>query len=209
MYQALNECILSRALHWVSIPMPTHTYGFWVGMGVMLLFMGGYGWASVLCIPTFNSKSESNFSDAGNTLTKTRSGLKPTTMNNLLFVRSNQDLVWACNTHYTNFEYMGAIWITWVGIGRCWWLWYGYGYKCEGKCWALILRVTSHTSQEPRKRTLWEPKRKCSKVLPTHLQNHAVWSRTLWCNVKPYVTGPSTKCFSTNFYSCRSSHMIK
>ena len=40
-----------------------------------------------------NSKSESNFSDARNTLTKKRSGLKPTIVNDLLFVRSNQDLV--------------------------------------------------------------------------------------------------------------------
>ena len=30
-----------RALHWV--PMPTHAYGFWVGMGVIKLFMGGHG----------------------------------------------------------------------------------------------------------------------------------------------------------------------
>jgi hypothetical protein len=37
----------------------------------------------VLCIPTSSSKLESNFSDAGNTLTKKRSGLKPTTMNDL------------------------------------------------------------------------------------------------------------------------------
>jgi hypothetical protein len=42
-----------------------HTHGFWVGMGAMLLFMGGHGcdiivhgWASVLCIPASNSKSE-------------------------------------------------------------------------------------------------------------------------------------------------------
>ena len=27
---------------------------------------------------------------------------------------------------------MGAIWITWVGIGRCWWVWSGYEYKLEG-----------------------------------------------------------------------------
>jgi hypothetical protein len=68
----------SKALHRVpilmSMPMPTHTHGLWVGMGAMLLFMGGhmscYGWA-------------------------------------------------------------------WVGIGRCWWLWSGYGYKFGGKCWAL------------------------------------------------------------------------
>ena len=39
------------------------------------------------------------------------------TMNDLLFVRSNQNLVYACNTHYTIFEYMGAIWIAWVGMG--------------------------------------------------------------------------------------------
>jgi hypothetical protein len=25
-----------------------HAHGFWVGMGAMLLFMGGHGWASIL-----------------------------------------------------------------------------------------------------------------------------------------------------------------
>jgi len=75
-------------------------------MGAMLLFMGGHGcdiivhgWAWVgigfvhPCIPASNSKSESNFSDAWNTLTKKRSKMKPTIVNDLLFVRSNQDLV--------------------------------------------------------------------------------------------------------------------
>ena len=85
--------LVSRALHWVSIPMPTsmptHAHGFWVGMGAMLLFMSGHGWASVLCIPASSSKSESNFSDAGNMLTKKRSGLKLVTVNDLLFVQSN------------------------------------------------------------------------------------------------------------------------
>jgi hypothetical protein len=39
---------------------------------------------------------------------------------------------------------MGSRWAwvrcccSWVGIGRCWWLWSGYGYKFEGKCWALM-----------------------------------------------------------------------
>jgi hypothetical protein len=75
-----------------------HAHGCWVGMGAMLLFMGGHGWASVLCIHVSNSKSESNFSDAENTLTKNRSGSKPTILNDLLFVRSNQD--WCRRTHY-------------------------------------------------------------------------------------------------------------
>ena len=48
---------------------------------------------SVLCIPASSSKSESNFSDAGNMITKNRSRLKPSIVNDLLFVRSNQDLV--------------------------------------------------------------------------------------------------------------------
>ena len=48
---------------------------------------------SVLCIPASNFKSESNFSDARNTLTKKHSGLKPTIVNDILFVWSNQDLV--------------------------------------------------------------------------------------------------------------------
>jgi hypothetical protein len=87
--------VYTRALHWVPMPMPmpTHAHGFWVGMGAMLLFMGGHGRASVLCITASNSKSESNFSDAGNTLTKKGSGLKPMTVNDFLFVQSNQNLV--------------------------------------------------------------------------------------------------------------------
>ena len=119
----------SIALHWMPIPMPmsipTHTHGFWVGMGAILSFMGGHGWGWVLCIPTSNSKSGSNFSDVGNTLTKKRFGLKPTTTNDFLFVRSNQDLVSAGNTHYTIFEYMGGHWSllmvmiwVWVQIRR-------------------------------------------------------------------------------------------
>ena len=72
--------------------MPTHAHGFWVGMGAISLFMGGHGWAWVLCTLGSNSKLESNFSNAGNMLTKKCSGLKPT-VNDFLFVRSNQDLV--------------------------------------------------------------------------------------------------------------------
>ena len=45
-YLSTKQCdIRSRALRWVPIPMPmpTHAHGFWVGMNVILLFMGGHG----------------------------------------------------------------------------------------------------------------------------------------------------------------------
>ena len=56
-------CVVQiKALHWVPIPMPMGFgwayYCSWVDMGSILL-----------CIPASNSKSESNFSDAWNTLT--------------------------------------------------------------------------------------------------------------------------------------------
>ena len=39
--------VLIIARHWVPTPMPmpitAHPHGFWVGMGVILLFMGGHG----------------------------------------------------------------------------------------------------------------------------------------------------------------------
>lgn len=41
------------------------------------------------------------------------------------------------------------------------------------------LRPTPHTSQGPWLRKLWEPKSKCLKAVPTHLQKYVVWSRTL------------------------------
>ena len=65
-----------------------------------------------------------------------------------------------------------------------------------------------HFTQEPRAMTkrLWEPKKKCPKAVPTHLQNHVMWSRTLKYSAKSYVTKPSTKCY---FCSYGSSHMIK
>ena len=55
----------------------------------------------------------------------------------------------------------------------------------------------NHFTDEPRDMTmkLWEPKGKCPKVVPTHLQHHVVWPRILKCSVKPNVTGPSTKCY--------------
>jgi hypothetical protein len=92
-FYGYGSWLVCRALRWVPIPMPTHTHGFWVGTGGHGCDIIVHGWVSDLCIPASNSKSKSNFLDAGNTLTKKRSRLKPTTVNDLLFVRSNQDLV--------------------------------------------------------------------------------------------------------------------
>jgi hypothetical protein len=47
---------------------------------------------AILCIPASSSMSECTFSSAGNTRSNKRSGLHPSTLNALLFLRSNQDL---------------------------------------------------------------------------------------------------------------------
>jgi len=70
---------------------------------------------------------------------------KPSTMNDVLFVRSTKTwcrrvihITQFLNTH-AQFKYHGwAHVMLWVGMGRCSWLWCGYGYKFEGKCWALV-----------------------------------------------------------------------
>jgi hypothetical protein len=46
---------------------------------------------SILSNPASSAKSETNFSDAGNTMTEKRNGLKPATLNMLMFLRSNKD----------------------------------------------------------------------------------------------------------------------
>jgi hypothetical protein len=47
---------------------------------------------AILCIPASSSMSECTFSSAGNTRSNKRSELHPSTLNALLFLRSNQDL---------------------------------------------------------------------------------------------------------------------
>ena len=46
---------------------------------------------SILCVPPSSARSENNFSDTGNTLTAKRNGLKPATLNMLMFLRSNKE----------------------------------------------------------------------------------------------------------------------
>jgi hypothetical protein len=65
------------------------------------------------------------------------------------------------------------------------------------------LRPTPHMSQGPWLRKLWEPKSKCLKAVPTHLQKYVVWSQAIKCSVKSYVTGPSTKCYFSIFLFMR------
>ena len=62
-----------------------------------------------------------------------------------------------------------------------------------------------HFTHESRSMTmeLWEPKRRCPKTVPRHLQNHVVWSWILKCGVKPYVTGALTKCYFNEFIFMR------
>ena len=78
----------------------------------------------------------------------------------------------------------------------------GFVWGREWPQW-WIMQTESHFTHEPRAVTmkLWEPKRKCPKAaVPTHLQHHVVvWSWALKCSVKPYVTGPSTKCYFNEF----------
>ena len=56
---------------------------------------------------------------------------------------------------------------------------------------------------------LWEPKRKCPKAVPPHLQIHVVWSWTHKCSVKSYVTRPSTKCYLNEFLFMRVLNHVK
>ena len=65
------------------------------------------------------------------------------------------------------------------------------------------VRATSHTGQEPWPWNCESPKESCSKAVPRHLQDHVVWSQTLECSVKPYVTGSSTKCYFYEFLFVR------
>ena len=60
----------------------------------------------------------------------------------------------------------------------------------------LFLQIKGHFTHEPRaNHEIVRAKRKCPKVVPTHLHNHVRWSWTLKCGVKSYGTGPSTKCY--------------
>jgi hypothetical protein len=39
---------------YIGVPMLTHTHGFWVGMGAMLLFIGGHAWVGIGFVHLFS-----------------------------------------------------------------------------------------------------------------------------------------------------------
>ena len=148
---------------YIGCPCPPMPMGFgwaWVRYYCSWVGMCGHVWALVLCIRASSSKSESNFLDAWNTLTKKRSGLKLRQW--MTFYLSDPTKTWCRRVMYipqilntrAQFEYHGWTWVgtchamggAWVGIGRCWWLWSGYGYKFKGKCWALLAMATKPQS---------------------------------------------------------------
>ena len=49
--------------------------------------------------------------------------------------------------------------------------------------------------------------KKCSKAIPRHFQNHAVWSHALKCSVISYVTGLHPNAISRKSHSTISSSM--
>jgi hypothetical protein len=42
-----GQVVYIRALHWVPIPMPTHTHGFWVGMHGCDVIVHGWAWVGI------------------------------------------------------------------------------------------------------------------------------------------------------------------
>jgi hypothetical protein len=69
-----------------------HVLSWWRRKGKDLFPMLARIVWSTLCILASSTMSENNFSDAGNTLTKKRNQLKPQTINNFMFMRSNRDI---------------------------------------------------------------------------------------------------------------------
>ena len=69
-----------------------------------------------------------------------------------------------------------------------------------------ILRAAPHTRPRAVTMKLWEPKRKCPKAIPTHLQT-TFSVVPLKCSVKSYVTGSTTKCYFNQYlFMCVLTH---
>jgi hypothetical protein len=69
-----------------------HVLSWWRRKGKDLFLILAQVVRFTLRIPTSSAMSENNFSNTDNTLTKKRNRLKPRTINNLMFLRSNRDI---------------------------------------------------------------------------------------------------------------------
>ena len=78
--------------------------------------------------------------------------------------------------------------------------------KIETQHWKYLGTLQARAKAVTMK--LWEPKRKCPKAVPRHLQNHVVCSQTHNCSMKSYV-GPQPNAISMNFYSCEFSSWFR
>ena len=115
------------------------------------------------------------------------------------------------NAHNRWFNLLCCVWRpTWIGI--CWnsnWLrarsqmasHYTWGsvttlhewfWRCVGTMACGHLFLGSPNSMVAALGVMCEV---FPKAVPTDLSNHVLWSRTFKSSVKPYVTGPSTKCY--------------
>ena len=65
-----------------------------------------------------------------------------------------------------------------------------------------------HTWAKSRNHEIVRAQMKVSRGCPNTSKHYVVWSRTLKCSVKSYVTGPQPNAISIHFYSCGSSHII-
>ena len=65
---------------------------FWKSQEIKIPILSQFA-IDILSIPTTNLSSERNFNFAGLTLTQNRSRLKPSSIDKLLFIRSNYDLI--------------------------------------------------------------------------------------------------------------------
>ena len=88
----------------------------------------------------------------------------------------------------------------------------GFSLRCQ-----LQVRITSfgtlgplHTRAKSRDHEIVSrDQESVQRLSQRHLQNRVLWSQTLKCSVKSYVTGPSTKCYFDEFLFNGFSYMIK
>jgi hypothetical protein len=131
----------SKALHWVPIPMPmgfgwawVRCYCSWVGIGFVhpcIRFQIKVKLS--ICMEYTNQEalqveaSDSEWLKSDPTKTWCRR-----------VIHITQFWIHGRNLNSMMGGHMSCYGWALVGIGRWWWLWSRYGYKFEGKCWALL-----------------------------------------------------------------------